>query len=134
MVDVEDDHLGGAAGGAARLDGAGGPVADLEERHDAGGLAAAGQQFVLAADRREVGAGAGAELEDAGLAHPQVHDAAVVDEVVLHAEDEAGVGGGAGVGVGGGDEFLGVGIDVPEALGRAGDAVGVVEAGVEPLR
>src|SRR6202030_2285864 len=33
MIDVDDDHLGGAAGGAAGLDGAGSPVTDLQERH-----------------------------------------------------------------------------------------------------
>jgi hypothetical protein len=106
MVDVEDDHLGGAAGGAARLDGAGGAVADLEEAHHARALAAAGEELVLAPDGREVGAGAGAELEDACLAGPQVHDPARVHQVVAHAEDEAGVGGGAGVGVGGGGELF----------------------------
>jgi len=40
MVDVDHDHLGGATGGAARLDGAGGAVADLEEAHQAGRAAA----------------------------------------------------------------------------------------------
>jgi hypothetical protein len=39
----------------------------------------------------EVGAGARAVLEQARLAHPQVHDAALVDEVVLDRLDEAGV-------------------------------------------
>src|SRR5690606_10929857 len=72
MVDIEDDHLGGATGGATRLDGAGGPVADLEEAHDARRLAAAGEDLVLGADGREVGAGTRTELEDAGLSGPQV--------------------------------------------------------------
>src|SRR4029079_3667129 len=44
-----------------------------------------------AARRREVGAGAGAVFEQAGFTHPQVHDAALVDEVVTDALDEAGV-------------------------------------------
>ena len=42
--------------------------------------------------------------------------------------------GGSGVGVGGGDDLVGLGVDVPETLGWPGDAVGVVQAGVEPLR
>ena len=45
-------------------------------------LAAAGQPLALAAERGEIGAGAGAVLEEARLAHPEVHDAALVDEVV----------------------------------------------------
>ena len=40
----------------------------------------------------------------------------------------------AGVGVGGGGEHPRVGVDVPEPLWGAGETVGVVEAGVEPLR
>jgi hypothetical protein len=91
MVDVDDHHLGGAAGGAARLDGAGGTVADLEEAHQAGRATAARQLFAFAAQLGEVGAGAGAVFEQAGFANPQVHDAALVDEVVGDRLDEAGM-------------------------------------------
>ena len=82
VVDVDHHHLGGAARRAARLDGARGAVADLEEAHQAGGLAAAGQPLAFAAQAREIRAGAGAVFEQARLAHPEVHDAALVDEVV----------------------------------------------------
>ena len=51
MVGVDDHHLGRAARGAARLDRARGAVADLEEAHQAGRLAAAGELLVLAAQR-----------------------------------------------------------------------------------
>src|SRR6266702_1491696 len=44
-----------------------------------------------AAQAREVRAGAGAVLEQARLAHPQVHDPALVDEVVVDRLDKAGV-------------------------------------------
>ena len=49
MIDIDDDHFGGAARGAARLDGAGGAVADLQEAHQARRLAAAGELFIGAA-------------------------------------------------------------------------------------
>src|SRR4029077_19689941 len=84
-------HLGRAARGAARLDRARRAVADLEEAHQAARAAAAGKLFAFAAQAREVGAGAGAVFEQAGLAHPEVHDAALVDEVVIDALDETGV-------------------------------------------
>ncbi len=42
VVDVEDDHLGGAPGGASGLDGAGGAVTHLEEAHQPRRLATAG--------------------------------------------------------------------------------------------
>ena len=93
MIEIENDHLGGAARGAARLDGAGRAVADLEEAHQAARLAAAGERFAFAAQGGEIGAGAGAVLEDARLADPQVHDAAFVDQIVADRLDEAGVRG-----------------------------------------
>ena len=49
VVGVDHDHLGGAPRGAAGLDGAGRAVADLEEGHQPGRLAAARQPLVLAA-------------------------------------------------------------------------------------
>ena len=50
-------------------------------------LAAAGELFALRAERRQVGAGAGAELEQHGLAAGELHD---VFHVVVDALDEAG--------------------------------------------
>ena len=134
MVGVEDHHLGGAARGAARLDGARGAVADLEEAHQAGRLAAAGQLFAFAAQLGEIRAGAGAVFEQARLAHPQIHDAALVDEVVGDRLDEAGVRLRMLVGGGRLHELAGLVVDVEMALARAVDAVGPVQAGVEPLR
>ena len=46
MVDVEDDHLGGAAGLAAGLDDAGEGVEALHEAERTGSGAAAGKRFV----------------------------------------------------------------------------------------
>ena len=134
MVDVDHHHLRRPPGGAAGLDSAGGAVADLEEAHQAGRAAAAGQRLVLGAQPREVGAGAGAVLEQPRFAHPQVHDAAVVDQVVGDALDEAGVrlrplvGGGRGV------HLPGPVLRPEVALRRTVDAIGPVQAGVEPLR
>jgi hypothetical protein len=50
VIEVEADHLGSAAGGAAGFDCAGGAVADLEEGHQARGFSAAGEFFVFAAE------------------------------------------------------------------------------------
>src|SRR6185437_7061442 len=134
VIDVDDDHLGGAARRAARLDRAGGAVADLEEAHQARRLAAAGQTLAFAAQIGEVGAGAGAVLEQARLAHPQIHDAALVDEVVVDGLDEAGVRLRVLVGRLRTRQLAALEVDVIVALARAVDAVGPVQAGVEPLR
>ena len=134
MVDVDDDHLGGAARRAARLDRAGGAVADLEEAHQAGRAAAARQLLVLAAQPGEIRAGAGAVFEQARLAHPQIHDAALVDEVVGDRLDEAGVRLRVLVGRLGLGQLAALVVDVIMALPRPIDAVGPVQAGVEPLR
>ncbi len=58
VVDVEDDHLGGAAGLAAGLDDAGEGVEATHEGERAGGGAAAGEGLHGAPDAGEVGAGA----------------------------------------------------------------------------
>ena len=134
VVDVDHHHFRRAPGGAARLDRARRAVADLEEGHQARGAAAAGKLLVLAAKGREVRAGAGAVLEEARLAHPQVHDAALVDKVVADRLDEAGVRLGMLVGRLGLDELAGLEVDVIVALARPVDAIGPVEAGIEPLR
>ena len=134
MVDVDHDHLGRAARRAAGLDGAGRAIADLEEGHEAGRLAAARQFLVLAAQAREIGAGARAVLEQAGFTHPEVHDAALVDEVVGDGLDEARVRLRMLVGRLGLGQLAGGVVDVEVALAGAVDAVGPVQAGVEPLR
>ncbi|MCY1511070.1 hypothetical protein D9M68_454640 [compost metagenome] len=134
MVDIDNDHLGGAAGGATRLDGAGGAVADLQERHQAGGLAAARELFAFAAQMREVGAGARAILEQARFTHPEVHDAAFVDEIVSDRLDKAGMRLRMLVGRLRLGQLAGEGIDIEVALAGAIDAIGPVQAGVEPLR
>ena len=134
MIGVDHDHLGGAARGAARLDRAGGAVADLEEAHQAGRAAAAGELFAFAAQPREVRAGARAIFEQARLAHPQVHDAALVDEVVTDALDEAGMRLRMLVGRFRFGQLAGEGIDIIVALAGTIDAVGPMQPGVEPLR
>src|SRR5215470_9465661 len=80
------------------------------------------QLLVLAAQPREVRAGARAVLEQARLAHPQVHDAALVDEVVLDALDEAGMRLRMLVGRLGLCELAGLPVDVIVALAGTVDA------------
>ena len=133
VIGIDDDHLGRTAGGAARLDGAGCAVTDLEEAHQAGGLAAAGKLFAFATQIGEVGTGAGAVLEEARLTNPKVHDAAFVDEIVFNGLDEAGMRlrmlvSGLGLG-----QLAGEGVDIEMALARTVDAIGPVQASVEPL-
>src|SRR5690606_4028173 len=100
MIDVDDDHLRGAAGGAPTLDRASGAIADAEEAHQPGGRAATRERIALDADGGEVGGGAGAVLEITGLAPPEVNQPARLDEWIGRALNEAGVGLGPGVGVG----------------------------------
>src|ERR1700704_4182747 len=87
-----------------------------------------------AARSPEVRAGAGAVFEQARLAHPQVHDPALVDEVVGDRLDEAGVRLRMLVGRLRLRQLAGLVVDVIVALARPVDAVGPVQAGVEPLR
>ncbi|CEG08204.1 hypothetical protein BN961_01618 [Afipia felis] len=134
MIGIDHHHLRRAARGAARLDRARSAVADLEEAHQARRAAAARQLLAFAAQPREVRAGARAILEQARLTHPQIHDAAFVDEVVLDALDEAGVRLRMFVRRLRLGQLAGLPVDVIVALAGTVDAVGPVQAGVEPLR
>ena len=134
MVDVDHHHLGGAPRRTARLDGGGGAVADAQETHQARGPPAARQRFLRAAQAREIGSRARAILEQARLAHPQVHDAAFVDQVVVDALDKAGMGLGMLIARRRSHQLAASVVHVMMALGRPVDAVGPVKPGVEPLR
>ena len=134
VIDVDDDHLGCAPRGPAALDRAGGPVTDPQEAHQPARATAARERLALAPDLREVRAGARAVLEEPSLADPQIHDALLADQVVGDALDEAGVRLRVLVGVGRLEQLAGVRVAVVVTLGRPGDAVSPVQAGVEPLR
>ena len=134
MVDIDCHHLRGAAGCATRLDGAGGAVADAKEAHQAGGTAAAGQALAFAADAAEVRAGARTVFEQARLADPQIHDAALVHQIVAYRLDEAGMRLRMLVGACRAGQLAGLVVDIVVALARPVDAIGPVHAGVEPLR
>ena len=86
MVDVEDHHLGGAAGLAARLDRAGRRVGAAHEAHRTRRGAAALQVLLRRADAGQVDAGAGAALEDRALFPVPVEDRV---HRVVDREDEA---------------------------------------------
>ena len=87
MVDVEDDHLGGAAGLAAGLDDAGEGVESFHEAERAAGGAAAGERFGRSAQGREIRAGAAAPLEEHAFGLRQSEDGV---ERIFHRVDEAG--------------------------------------------
>ena len=134
MIDVDHHHLGRPPGGAARFDGARRAIANLEEAHEARRPSAPRQLFAIAAKPREIGPGARAIFEEPRLAHPQIHDAALVHEVVRDRLDETGMRLGMLIGRFRPDEFPSLEIDIEVSLARPVDAVGPVEAGIEPLR
>ena len=134
MIDVDNDHLGRTTGGATRLDRAGSPVADLQEGHEARRATAARQLFAFAAQIGEVGTGAGAVFEQTRFADPEVHDAAFVDQVVLDRLDEAGMRLRVLIGRLRLHQLGREGVDIEMSLAGAVDAIGPVQAGVEPLR
>ncbi len=134
VIHVADHHLRRAPRRAARLDGARRPVADLQEAHQPRRLAAARKALIGRAQAREVGARARAVLEEPRLAGPEIHDAAIVHQIVGDRLDEAGMGLRMLVGGGRLGQLPGLEIDVVMPLPRTVDAVGPVQPGVEPLR
>src|SRR6516165_24802 len=134
VIDVDDDHLGGAPGRAAGFDGTGGAVADPQKTHQPRGAPATREPLAVAAQFREIRSRAGAVFEDPRLAHPEIHDPAFVDEIVGDRLDEAGMRLRVLVGAVGGAELAGLVVDVVMALRGAVDPIGPMEARVEPLR
>src|SRR5207302_8272616 len=97
-------------------------------------LAAAREAFTGAAQAGEVRAGAGAVFKETRLADPEVHDAAFIHQIVRDALDEAGVRLRPLIGRSGGRGMAVTMVDVPMALARPVDAIGPMQACVEPLR
>ncbi len=85
VIDVEDDHLRGPAGGPAGLDGAGGRVRAAHEGDGPAGRAAGGEQFLGGPDPGQVDPGPGAALEDQAFFLVPVQDRV---HRVVHREDE----------------------------------------------
>ena len=127
MVDVEDDHLGGAAGFAAGLDDAGEGVEAAHEAQRAAGGAAAGEQFGRAADGREIGAGAASPLEEHAFGLGEGEDGV---ERIFDGVDEAGGALRVAIAGGGEDDFARFGIPVPVL--RIGVGLEAIAADVEP--
>ena len=134
MVEIERDHLRSAARRATGLDRTSGAVTNLEEAHQTRRATATGETLLRTTQLRKVRARARAVLEDARLADPEVHDATLVDEVVVDGLDKAGVRRRALVRARRTLQFAGAGLAVPMPLSRSSNAVGPVQAGVEPLR
>ncbi len=84
---TEGIHLGRTASFAAGLHYVGYLVVDAQEGKRTAGPATAAELFSAGADRCEVGARPGAELEQHGLAIGQMHDRL---HVVIHGLDETG--------------------------------------------
>ncbi len=134
MVDVQHDHLCGAPRRAAGFDSAGRAIPDAQKRHETRRRSASGELFAGAAQFGKVGAGPAAILKDARFPHPQIHDAALVDEIVVYTLDEARMGSRMLVGTGRAGKLGGLSVDVPVTLRRARDSVRPVQARIEPLR
>ena len=84
VIQVQAHHLGRAPRCPAGLDRARRAVSDSEERHQPGGLASARERFVLAPQLGEVRSRARAVFEDPCFASPQIHDPAIIDQVILN--------------------------------------------------
>ena len=133
VVRIEHDHLGRAPRRAARFNRPGCAIENLEKRHQAARSAAAGELLARRAQLREVCAAAAAALKDARLAQYAVEDAAVVDEIVFNAEDEARADLRVREGIRRRLRHVIARVDVPVALRRPGNAVRPVQSRVEPL-
>ena len=134
MIQVADYHLGGPASCSSRLDCSGCPIANSQETHQSAGLSAACQWFILGTQVRKIRACPGSELEQSCLADPQIHDSAVVDQIVLDRLDEASVRLRSFVGAFGSRQTVRLRLNEKMALSRPFDSISPMQARIEPLR
>ena len=134
MVKVKANHFGRPAGGAARFYCACGTVAYFKERHEPRRIPSARKFFVIAPDLREVSAHTRSVFKNPGLAHPKVHNAALVNQVVIHRKDKAGMRLRALVGRGRFTEYFCHRVYKVMPLRFAGYAIRAVQTCIEPLR
>ncbi len=127
MVDVEDDHLGGAASLASGLDDAGEGVESFHEAERAAGGASAGESFGRSAQRGEIRAGAASPLEEHAFGLGESQDGV---ERIFHRVDEAG--GALRARVSGDAEFDLLRVLVPVPVGGVGVGLDAIAADVEP--
>ena len=127
VVDVEDDHLGGAASLAARLDDAGEGVKSLHEAERTAGGASAAELFGGRAQRGKIGAGAAAPLEEHAFGLGESEDGV---ERIFYRVDEAGRA--LRRAVSGDAEFDAADGGIPVPVLRVGVGLDAVAAYVEP--
>ena len=127
MVDVEDDHLGGAASFAAGLDDAGEGVETFHEAERAAGGASAAEAFGGGTQRREIGSGAAAPLEEHAFGLRESEDGV---ERIFYRVDEAG--GALRLAVAGDAELDLLRLRIPVPVAGVGIGLDAVAADVEP--
>jgi hypothetical protein len=133
VVDVDDDHLGGAAGSATALDSARGAISDPQEAHQAGRGATPRERLALATHGGEIRAGSGAIFEDPRFTNPEIHETSRFNQRVVRALDKARVRLRTGIGIVAGFDLAVCGIHEIVALCGSGDSIGPSQPGVEPL-
>jgi len=133
MIDIQADHLGGASGSTARFDCPGGAIADSQKGHQSRRITAPGKDFTGATNIGEIRAGAGTVLEQPGFTHPEIHDTVVANQVILNRLNKTGVWLRVFIGIISFGQGVRIRVDIIMTLRFAGDTIGVVKSGVEPL-
>ncbi len=89
MIRIENNHFCCATRCAARFNGAGSAIENLEKRHEAARRAAARKLFTGGAKLGKVSTRSGATLKNARFTDDAIENAAFVDEIVVNAKDIA---------------------------------------------
>ena len=118
MIQIETDHFGSPSGRPTGLNRASRAIADAKERHQPRRTSATGQRFGIAAKLGKVGAGPRSIFEQARLPHPEIHDAAFADQVIINGLNEARMWLRMLKRIGGFDDFMGFGVDIKMPLCR----------------
>ncbi len=91
MIQVETNHLGCPACGATGFDGACCPVPDFKKAHETAGSTASAEFLSLSPYIGKIRSHTRSVFEYARFPDPEVHNAAIIYQVIFHTQDETGV-------------------------------------------
>src|SRR6185312_9383946 len=91
MVYVKANHFGSATCSTAAFDSAGSSVTYFQKTHQSAGSTATTQFLPFSPNRTKISSYTASVFENSGFPYPQIHDATVIYQVIIYAQDKARV-------------------------------------------
>ena len=134
MINIQANHLRGTSSGSTRLNRTRRSVTNSQEAHQAAALTAAAQLLSFRPNLTKISSNPRAILKDSCLSGPEVHDSALINQIILHTQNKASMRLWPLISVTRLLKLLGLRIKVIVPLSRTCDPISKVHPSVKPLR